>query len=101
MTSGQDLDPFQLESSSRYTASAPNSLPGSTEVRRECLLGSRLTPSSRMKMENTQITYTQLAAKSKFLRCLSKFHIYALVYCIGVLDSLLCEAPGKPKNTLE
>lgn len=68
MTSGQDLDPFQLESSSRYTASAPNSLPGSTEVRRECLLGSRLTPSNRMKMENTQITYTQLAAKSKFLR---------------------------------
>lgn len=38
------------------------------EVKRECLLGSRLTPLSRMKMESTQIIYTQLVAKSKFLR---------------------------------
>ena len=62
------LNPFQPDSFSRYTASAQNLLPGSMEVKRECLLGSRLTPLSRMKMENTQITYTQLAAKSKFLR---------------------------------
>lgn len=62
------VSPSQLDLLSRCTASAQNLLPGSTEVKRECLLGSRLTPLSRMKMESTQIIYTQLAAKSKFLR---------------------------------
>lgn len=62
------LSPFQLELFSRYTASAQNLLPGSTEVRREYLSGFRSTPLSKMKTENTRIIYTQLAAKSKCLR---------------------------------
>lgn len=62
------LNPFQLECFYRYTASAQNLLHGSTEVKREYLLGFKLTPLSRMKMGNIQIIFTRLAAKSKFLR---------------------------------
>lgn len=62
------MNVFQLGLFYRYTVSAQNSPLVSMEVKKECLLGSKWTPLSRMKTGNTQIIFTQLAAKSKSLR---------------------------------
>lgn len=52
----------------RYIVSALNLHPVSMEERKEFLLGFRLTPLNRLKMENIQIICIQPAVKSKFLR---------------------------------